>query len=148
MKLVIQRVSQARVRVNSEIVGEISRGGLLLLGIAKNDTRRDADFLAKKAVELRFFDDAKGNLNLSALDVGAAFLVVSQFTIYGNCDKGRRPSFDEAAPPKEAEELYEYFLTVLAETGMVVQSGRFAAMMQVELINEGPVTFILESKKT
>ena len=146
MKVIVQRVSRASVHVGPEAAGRIGRGALIFLGIAKNDSPKDADYLAKKIVELRMFDDTKGNLNLSAKEVGASFLVVSQFTICGNCDKGRRPSFDEAATPKEAEGLYEYFLERLRSFGANVESGRFRAMMQVELINDGPVTFILESK--
>jgi D-tyrosyl-tRNA(Tyr) deacylase len=145
MKVVLQRVSRASVHVDGQPVGRIGRGVLVFLGIAKNDGVGDADFLAKKAVELRMFDDDKGNLNLCAKEVGASFLVVSQFTLYGNCTKGRRPSFDEAAPIPHAEALYEHFLASLRSYDVAVEAGRFRAMMQVELVNDGPVTFILES---
>jgi len=145
MKVVIQRVSEARVRVGTKVVGEIGRGALILLGIARNDTAEDADHLAKKAAELRMFDDEQGNLNLSAKDINGSFLVVSQFTLYGDCAKGRRPSFDAAAKPEAAEALYDHFLQALKTQEVPVQSGVFRAMMKVELVNEGPVTFILES---
>ena len=145
MKIIIQRVNQARVTVESKLVGEIQRGALVFLGISKDDTQKEADYLVKKIVDLRMFDDSEGNLNLSAKDIGAAFLVVSQFTLYGNCTKGRRPSFDKAAAPPVAEELYNYFLNALKLQEVKVESGMFRAMMQVELINDGPVTFILDS---
>jgi len=146
MKVVVQRVSEARVRVNSETVGGIKQGVLVFLGIAKEDSKQDAEYLAKKIAEFRMFADDKGNLNLSAKDLNASFLVVSQFTLVGNCDKGRRPSFDKAAPPEEAEVLYDYFLKALKAQEVSVEAGIFRAMMQVELVNDGPVTFIMESK--
>ena len=144
MKVVIQRVSRAHVSVDSKMVGQIGRGALILLGISKEDIKEDALYLVKKIVELRLFDDDQGNLNLSAKDIQASFLVVSQFTLMGNCAKGRRPSFDQAAPPHEAELLYNYFVETLKAQNVLVETGIFRAMMQVELINEGPVTFVLE----
>ena len=145
MRVVIQRVKIAQVTVGKEIVGQIKRGILIFLGIAQKDSVSEADWLIKKIMELRIFEDADGKMNLSALEVGAQFLVVSQFTLYGNCDKGRRPSFDKAADPKKAEELYNYFTEGLKKKDIVVATGRFRAMMEVSLINDGPVTFILES---
>ncbi|MBF0532686.1 MAG: D-tyrosyl-tRNA(Tyr) deacylase [Candidatus Omnitrophica bacterium] len=145
MKIVIQRVIQAQVSVGSRIVGKIGPGALIFLGVGKGDTEKDADFLADKVVELRMFADAEGKMNVSGRDAGAVFLVVSQFTLYGNCDKGRRPSFDDAASPVEAEKLYEYFVERLRRKGVKTETGEFRAMMEVSLINDGPVTFILES---
>ena len=145
MKAVLQRVSEASVRVDSKVVGQINKGILVLLGIAKEDSKEHADYLVKKIVELRMFEDDAGNLNLSSDQVGAEFLVVSQFTIYGDCKKGRRPSFDQAAEPKKAEELYDYFVQRLRTQAAKVETGVFRAMMKVQLVNEGPVTFILES---
>lgn len=145
MRVVIQRVKKAQVTVDSKLVGEIQQGLLIFLGVSQNDSFSQADWLMRKIIELRIFEDKDGKMNLSALDVSAQFLVVSQFTLYGNCDKGRRPSFDEAAEPKKAEELYEYFVEGLKKTGALVATGRFRAMMDVSLINDGPVTFILES---
>ncbi len=146
MKLVIQRVKQAQVNVVGETVGKIGQGGVVFLGVSKEDTKENADYLARKIVQLRMFADAKGNMNCSALDVEAAFLVVSQFTLYGNCNKGRRPSFDKAAAPKKAEELYDYFICQLRAQDVKVETGRFRAMMDVALVNDGPVTFVLEKE--
>lgn len=145
MKLIIQRVKSADVQVDAKVVGKIDRGILVLLGVAKEDSERDADYLVNKLVNLRIFEDTEGKMNLSALEVGAEFLVVSQFTIYGNCEKGRRPSFDEAAEPQKAEALYNYFVEKLRQEKLKVETGLFRAMMQVSLINDGPVTFILTS---
>ncbi len=144
MKLVIQRVKQAMVNVEDDVVGRIGKGMLVFLGVGQQDTRNAADHLVKKIVELRIFNDARGKMNCSALDVKAEFLIVSQFTLYANCDKGRRPSFDAAAEPSKAQELYEYFVQSLKEQGGKVETGRFAAMMDVSLVNDGPVTFTLE----
>ena len=145
MKIVLQRVKQASVAVEGAIVGSIQKGLLIFVGVAKSDQPSDADYLIRKVVELRIFEDADGKMNVSAKDANAAFLVVSQFTLYGNCDKGRRPSFDEAADPAKGEELYNYFVSELKKTDMNVATGTFRAMMDVSLINDGPVTFILES---
>jgi D-tyrosyl-tRNA(Tyr) deacylase len=145
MKAVIQRVSSARVEVAGETVGCIGRGILVLLGVEKGDGERDADWLAEKIVNLRIFEDAAGKMNLALRDVDGAILTVSQFTLAGDCAKGRRPSFDGAAPPVEANRLYEYFVTRLGALGAPVDTGIFQAMMEVTLVNDGPVTFILES---
>ncbi len=147
MKAVIQRVSEARVDVAGETVGSIGRGILVLLGVEKGDGEGDADRLADKIVKLRIFEDEEGKMNLSVGEIGGGLLVVSQFTLAGNCAKGRRPSFDSAAPPAEANRLYEYFVGRVRETGIPAATGVFQAMMQVSLVNVGPVTFILESRE-
>ncbi len=144
MRIVLQRVSRARVSVDSKIVGQIDRGLLLLLGVHHTDTPECASFLAAKCADLRIFPDRDGKMNLSARDLNAAALVVSQFTIYGDCAKGRRPNFMEAAPPAKATELYEHFVKVLRTHLPQVETGVFGAMMQVELVNDGPVTLVLE----
>jgi len=145
MKIVIQRVSSAIVDVDGKTVGSIAKGALILLGIGHEDTKEAVDYYVKKVSELRMFEDENGKMNLSAKDAGGAFLVVSQFTLYGDCSKGRRPSFDKAADPEIAEEIYEYFVKQLIAEGFNVETGRFKAMMNVSLVNDGPVTFILES---
>lgn len=145
MRCVLQRVKQAQVQVEDHIVGAIGQGLVIFLGVAREDTSLQAEALAKKVVELRIFEDKAGKMNLSTLEVGAEVLVVSQFTLYGNCDKGRRPSFDEAAEPQKAEKLYEHFVETLKKKNVKVATGRFRAMMEVELINDGPVTFILDA---
>ncbi len=145
MKAVLQRVSSAAVEVAGNRVGAIGPGILVLLGVEKGDTVKDADWLADKIVNLRIFEDELGKMNLSVQDVRGEILAVSQFTLAGNCSKGRRPSFDSAAPPGEANELYEYFTTKVRERGIPVATGIFQADMQVSLVNSGPVTFILES---
>lgn len=147
MKAVIQRVSKARVDVEGKTVGRIGRGILVLLGVEKGDGERDADRLADKIVNLRIFEDEAGKMNLALRDVGGAILAVSQFTLAGNCAKGRRPSFDGAAPPVEANRLYEYFVAGARALGVPVETGVFQAMMEVSLVNDGPVTFILESRE-
>lgn len=147
MKAVIQRVSKARVEVEGKTVGKIGRGSLVLLGVEKGDGERDADRLADKIVNLRLFEDEAGKMNLALRDVGGAILAVSQFTLAGNCAKGRRPSFDGAAPPAEANRLYEYFVARVRGLGVPVETGIFQAMMEVSLVNDGPVTFILESRE-
>ena len=147
MKTVIQRVRQARVDVMEGTVGGIEKGILVLLGVEKGDTGKDAEWLAEKIVNLRIFEDNTGKMNLSLLDIHGELLAVSQFTLAGNCSKGRRPSFDTAAPPEEANNLYEYFVGRSRATGITVQTGIFQADMQVSLINDGPVTFILESPR-
>jgi len=147
MKAVIQRVSQAEVRVNAKRIGAIGKGILIFIGISKEDTPEDADYLVKKIVQLRMFEDDKGKMNLSAIDVGGELLAISQFTLYGNCRKGRRPSFDKAADPQKGEELYDYFVSELRKQNLKVETGQFQAMMDVDLVNDGPVTFILQSGK-
>ena len=146
MKIVLQRVSRASVSVEGKKVGSIGRGLLVLLGVEKGDTEKDADFLVEKTLNLRIFPDEQKNMNRSVMDIGGALLVVSQFTLPGDCRKGRRPSFDKAAPPELAEALYERFKARAKECGLPVESGVFQAMMDVELVNDGPVTFILESR--
>lgn len=148
MKVVVQRVSKADVKVDSKVVGAISKGMLVLLGVSKEDTVDNADYLVEKISQLRMFEDEAGKMNLSSIEVGGEFLVVSQFTICGNCDKGRRPSFDDAADPQKAKELYEYFVEQLKKKELKVETGVFAAMMDVSLVNDGPVTFVIESKKS
>ncbi|HJV35526.1 D-aminoacyl-tRNA deacylase [Geomonas sp.] len=147
MKAVIQRVKEAYVTVDAKVVGEIGQGIAVLLGVEICDTVKQADWMAEKIVNLRIFSDQEGKMNLSVLDVKGSILAVSQFTLAGNCEKGRRPSFDTAAAPNEANFLYEYFMGKLWELGVPVQSGIFQADMQVGLVNDGPVTFILESPK-
>jgi D-aminoacyl-tRNA deacylase len=148
MRAVVQRVSRARVTVNGETAGEIGLGLLVLLGVGAGDTRADADYLAEKTVGLRIFEDAGGKMNLSVAEVGGALLVVSQFTLYGDARRGKRPSFDAAAPPEQARELYEYFVQKVCAAGLSCETGRFQETMQVELVNEGPVTILLDSAKT
>ena len=145
MRIVLQRVKQASVSVGEELVGRIGKGLLVFLAVARGDAPAQADHLADKLLQLRVFEDPDGKMNLSALDTGAEFLVVSQFTLYGDCRKGRRPSFDAAAEPDKGEELYNYFVTRLKQGGASVATGRFRAMMDVALVNDGPVTFILDA---
>lgn len=146
MRALIQRVNRAEVRVGGQTVGSIGGGLLVLLGVAKQDTAADAEYLAEKTAGLRIFQDANEKMNLSVTDVRGAILVVSQFTLYGDCRKGRRPSFDQAAPPDLAKSLYEHYVQALRSTGLRVETGVFQAMMEVELINDGPVTLLLESE--
>jgi D-aminoacyl-tRNA deacylase len=145
MRAVLQRVSNARVIVDGVKVGEIAGGLLVLLGVAKSDTEADADYLMNKIVHLRIFNDAEGKLNRSVVDTGGSLLVVSQFTVYGDCRKGRRPSYDEAASPDHARALYEYFVRTARVAGITVETGIFQASMSVQLSNEGPVTLICDS---
>ena len=147
MRAIIQRVKEARVDVDGETVGRIGEGMLVLLGAGKDDSGVDAEYLAEKILTLRIFEDDEGKMNLSVSDAGGSLLVVSQFTLYGDCRKGRRPSFDKAAPPEVAEALYEEFVSKLRAQGANVETGRFRAMMDVHLVNWGPVTLMLDSKK-
>ncbi len=144
MRAVLQRVRRAKVTVGDETTGEIERGWLVLLGVAPADTQKSVAWLADKVANLRAFEDADGKMNLSVQDVSGGVLVVSQFTLYGDCLKGRRPSFTGAAPPAVAEPLYEAFATALKMLGVPVATGRFGADMLVELANDGPVTFVLD----
>ena len=148
MRAVIQRVTRARVTVDNAVTGEIGNGLVVLLGIARNDTNSEADYLAAKIVALRIFDDADGKMNLSLLDIDGEMLVVSQFTLYGDTRRGRRPSFIKAAAPDDANRLYEYFVTLACRDIRRVETGTFQAMMDVSLVNDGPVTLILDSEKT
>lgn len=146
MKIVLQRVSEAHVKVGQKEVGRAGQGMLIFLGVAKGDAEEDVDYLIRKIIELRIFEDENGKMNRSAKDVKAEFLVVSQFTLLGDCMKGRRPSFDKAAEPKAAERLYELFVEKLSQQDFKVATGEFRAMMDVSLVNDGPVTFVLDSK--
>jgi D-tyrosyl-tRNA(Tyr) deacylase len=148
MRAVLQRVRRARVTVGEEVVGEIGVGLLVLLGVARSDSNDDATWLAQKIVGLRLFADTDDKMNLSVADVSGSVLVVSQFTLHGDCRKGRRPSFVDAAPPETAIPLYEAFINGVKAEGIPVATGRFGAMMQVELVNDGPVTLILDTKET
>jgi D-aminoacyl-tRNA deacylase len=144
MKIVLQRVSRASVTVKGEVIASISKGLLILFGAEKNDDDNKVQFLAEKTINLRIFPDEKGKMNLSCLDIGGEVLVVSQFTLAGDCTKGRRPGFDNAAAPEAAQSLYQKFIQQVVESGLKVATGEFGADMQVELINDGPVTFTLE----
>ena len=148
MRAVVQLVKEASVTVNESMISKIGSGLLVLLGVHKNDTPRDALMLAEKIAHLRIFPDQGKLMNLSVLDVGGEMLVVSQFTLYGDCRKGRRPSYSDAAPPELAEELYEMFLRETAKLNIPVVSGKFQAMMDVQLVNQGPVTLLLDSSKS
>ena len=145
MRAVVQRVSESSVAVGPEVVGRIGRGLLVLLGVSKTDAEKESDYLAEKIVNLRIFEDEGGKLNRSLIEVGGEMLVVSQFTLLADCRKGRRPSFTEAAGPELATRLYERFVRQTARLGISVQTGRFQALMAVSLVNDGPVTLIIES---
>jgi len=147
MRAVVQRVSRAQVSVAGEIVGKIGPGLLVLLGVAKTDTQSDADYLANKVIALRIFEDENGKMNLSLAETHGAVLAVSQFTLYGDVRKGKRPSFDQAGPPQLANDLYEYFVRKIRESDIACETGRFQAMMQVELVNDRPVTILLDSTR-
>jgi D-tyrosyl-tRNA(Tyr) deacylase len=147
MRAVVQRVSRAQVTVRSEAVGKIERGLLVLLGVAVADQEADADYLAEKVVGLRVFEDDAGKMNRAVGAIGGAVLVVSQFTLYGDVRRGKRPSFDAAAPPELARRLYEYFVERIRAAGLRCETGRFQETMQVELVNDGPVTILLDSGK-
>jgi D-tyrosyl-tRNA(Tyr) deacylase len=147
MRAVIQRVKRAKVTVAGEITGEIGAGLLVLLGVGREDDEAAADYLAAKTVGLRVFEDAEGKMNLAVTDVGGAVLVVSQFTLYGDVRKGKRPSFDDAARPEMARALYEQFVRKIQDAGVRCETGRFQEMMDVELVNDGPVTILMDSRK-
>lgn len=147
MRAVLQRVRRCKVTVESNVVGEIGAGLLVLLGVAKEDTETAADYLAQKVLGLRIFEDAEEKMNLSVMDIRGEVLVVSQFTLYGDVRKGKRPSFDAAARPGEALRLYEYFVAKVRESGLRCETGQFQAMMNVELVNAGPVTILVDSEK-
>jgi D-tyrosyl-tRNA(Tyr) deacylase len=146
MRAVIQRVKNASVTINGRVVGEIKAGMLVFLGVAKSDTDADLDFLVRKVAQIRMFEDSEGKMNLSAVEAKAEFLVVSQFTLLGNCERGRRPSFEDASEPVKAEEMYNRFVAKLHGEGFKVETGVFRAMMDVALVNDGPVTFVLERR--
>jgi len=146
MRAVVQRVTKSSVAVDGNITGKIGPGLLVLLGVNKQDTTAEADYLAEKIANLRIFEDRAGRMNRSLLDIGGEMLVVSQFTLYGDCRKGRRPSFVDAAGPEQANSLYEFFVEEVRRKGITVATGQFRSMMAVSLINDGPVTLIVESK--
>lgn len=147
MRIVLQRVSEARVKVAGEVVGEIDRGLLVLLGVGHGDTEKEVDYLVDKVAGLRIFEDEDGKMNRSVEEIAGGVLVVSQFTLYGDCRKGRRPGFSAAGPPALADELYQLFAARLRKKGVTVATGIFQANMQVELVNDGPVTMLLDSGK-
>ena len=148
MRAVVQRVTRAKVTVNGEMAGEIGPGLLVLLGVGQQDTEADTDYLSEKICGLRIFPDAEEKMNLNVMEAGGAVLAVSQFTLYGDVRRGKRPSFDGAARPERARELYEYFVAKVRGAGLRCETGRFQEMMEVELINAGPVTILLDSEKT
>jgi D-tyrosyl-tRNA(Tyr) deacylase len=147
MRAVVQRVSRARVTVREEVTGKIDRGLLVLIGIGAADTEADADYLAAKISGLRIFEDEHGKMNLSLSEIAGSVLAVSQFTLYGDVRRGKRPSFDAAAPPEKARTLYECFVERIRAAGLRCETGRFQEMMQVELVNDGPVTILLDSSR-
>ncbi len=147
MRAVVQRVSRAKVSVSGETTGEIGTGLLVLLGVGRDDTEAEANYLAEKIVGLRIFEDSDGKMNRSVQDVGGSVLAVSQFTLYGDVRRGKRPSFEAAAPPEQARRLYEFFVERIRSAGLRCEIGRFQEMMQVELVNEGPVTILMDSGK-
>lgn len=147
MRAVVQRVSRASVTVEGRVIGEIGPGLLVLVGVSESDTEADADYLAGKIAGLRIFEDQNGKMNRSVADAGGAVLAVSQFTLYGDVRRGKRPSFDNAARPERARELYEYFVAQVRQSGLRCETGQFQAMMSVSLVNEGPVTLLLDSSK-
>ena len=146
MRSVIKRVKKSSVAIDKKVIGEIGKGLLVLLGVAKTDETRDVDYLVEKILNLRVFEDRNGKMNKSLIEINGEMLVVSQFTLLGNCRKGRRPSFVEAAEPEKANALYEKFINQVRQTGVSAKTGQFRAMMDVALINDGPVTLILESR--
>jgi D-tyrosyl-tRNA(Tyr) deacylase len=148
MRAVLQRVARAEVTVNGDLVASIGRGYVVLLGVGQGDTEADARYIAEKIAGLRLFEDEAGKINLGITEVGGEVLVVSQFTLFGDCRKGRRPSFADAAPPAVADQLYQRVVEMLRETGLRVQTGVFGAYMMVSLVNDGPVTILLDSRKS
>ena len=146
MRAVVQRVTKAQVEVDSRVIAKICSGLLVLLGVAQGDTPKDADYLVEKIINLRIFEDNNGKMNLSLLDTNGEILVVSQFTLLADCRKGRRPAFVEAADPKKAKELYQYFIDQVKQKGVGIAAGEFQALMEVSLVNHGPVTIILDSR--
>ncbi|TKB08450.1 D-aminoacyl-tRNA deacylase [Desulforhopalus sp. IMCC35007] len=148
MRVIVQRVSRAQVSVEGQVIGAIQRGLLVFVGIRKEDTEKDLQWLADKIIHLRIFEDTEGKMNKSLADIEGEMLIISQFTLYGDCRKGRRPGFSNAAPPLHAEPLYQQFITEIKTKGIKVATGVFQADMQVELINDGPVTLLLDSEKT
>ena len=148
MRAVVQRVTRASVTIAGEVVGEIEHGLVVLLGVARDDTKEDADYLAPKIVALRIFDDAEGRMNVSVKDINGGLLIVSQFTLYGDVRRGLRPSWSDAAAPEIAEPLYDYFVESCRKLLGPVETGSFRKTMQVELVNDGPVTILLDSRKT
>jgi len=147
VRAVVQRVSRAKVAVEGQITGEIGRGLLVLVGVGQSDSTADAEYLCEKILGLRVFEDENGKMNRSLVDIGGQLLIVSQFTLYGDVRRGKRPSFDAAAPPQQARELYEVFVDRVRIAGVQCETGRFQETMQVELVNEGPVTILLDSTK-
>jgi len=147
MRAVVQRVTRARVTVEDEVVGEIKQGLVVLLGVARDDSETDAEYLAAKIVALRIFDDEAGKMNRSVKDIGGGVLVISQFTLYGDVRRGLRPSWIQAAAPEVAKSMYEFFIELVRKLSVEVASGNFRSMMQVELVNDGPVTILLDSRK-
>jgi len=147
VRAVVQRVSEASVRVDGQLVGQVGRGLLVLLGVGKGDQEADSDALAERTLNLRLFPDAQGQMNLSALDVRAEILAVSQFTLYGDARRGRRPSYIEAEAPEQAQRLYDRYVGALRESGLKIETGTFRAMMDIALVNHGPVTLLLDSRK-
>lgn len=147
MRAVVQRVLHSSVKVDNVIVGEIQNGILVLLGIENGDDKKDIEYLAEKIINLRIFDDENGKMNISLLDIQGEILVVSQFTLYGDCKKGKRPSYDRAAKPEKAKEIYDDFVNYLKEFNIKVQTGKFQASMMVEITNDGPVTLLIDSNK-
>lgn len=147
MRAVVQRVHSASVSVDGKIVGRIDRGLLVYLGVGKNDTEKDVEWMCEKVTNLRIFEDENGKMNLSLLQINGEILVISQFTLYGDCRRGRRPSFDEAAPPEDGQRLYEMFIEKVSQQIKKVEKGIFGAHMEVESINDGPVTILLDSER-
>ena len=148
MRIVIQRVQNASVSVENKVIGEIDEGYMILVGVGEEDSEKDAEYLADKTAGLRLFDDDEGKINLSIKDVGGSILAISQFTLYADTKKGKRPSFVRAAKQEKAERLYEYFMSCLKSAGLRVEKGQFGAHMKIDMINDGPVTILIDSNKT